>query len=169
MSYLAEIWKSFRATVRGFDTPHQLALGITLGVMVGLLPKDSLLPYVIGAIAILTPGNLICLAVGCLIGSIASPWMDPLTHQIGSSILTFEPLQPLLASLYQLPMIPWARLENTVVTGNLALGIITAVPVYFVSRRCVAMMGPKLYRWLMRLWPSGDTTTSELAPQLQES
>lgn len=144
MNYLGEIWKAFRSTVRGFDTPHQLALGLSLGVWVGLLPKDSLIPYVLGAIAILTPGNLLCFGLGCLLGSLASPALDGITHPLGHAVLTYQPMQTTWEWLFQLPVVPWTRFENTVVTGNLVLGLIAALPIYFGFRTLSAWMGPKI-------------------------
>lgn len=167
MNFLAEVWQSFKSTVRGFDSPHQLALGITMGVMIGLLPKDSLLPYLLGALAILSPGNLLCLFVGLGAGSLIGPHCDPVTHRIGESILTYQPLGSIWATLYDLPLMPWFRFENTVVMGSLALGLIAALPVYFISRKLCELFGPQIYhaianhRW-MRRW-------SEASPQPLES
>lgn len=145
MNFFGEIWQSFRSTIRGFDSPHQLALGLTLGLMVGLLPKDSLLPYMLGTLAILTPGNLVCLALGVVVGSIAGPFCDTFTHEIGGWILTFAPLQSTWASLYKLPIVPWTRFENTVVMGSLALGVLAALPIYFVSKTTFKAFGPRAY------------------------
>lgn len=162
MSYLGEIWKSFRSTVRGFDSPHQLALGFALGIWLGLIPKDSALPYLIGVLAILTPGNLLCLLAGALLASFASPLLDSLTHYLGHAALTYAPLEPTWVYLLQLPIVPWTRLENTVVMGNLLLGAILLIPTYSVFFYVAKVYGPKIYAALRR--KSSDESWSESEP-----
>lgn len=173
MSFLAEIWNSFKSTVRGFDTPHQLALGLTLGLAIGLLPKDSLLPYALGVIAILTPGNLFCLAIGITATSFLSIHLDPVTHPIGSWILTYQPLQTTWSWLHELPMAPWTRFNNTVVMGNLALGLALALPIYLLSRTLFAKFGPSIFKLVVESRLARKLTDKFANPdattQLQES
>ena len=154
MDAIQQSWTRFKGTVRGFDTPHQLGLGMAFGVAVGLIPKDSLIPFVIGIIAILTTANLLCFGIGVIVAHVVSPLLDHLTHQIGSSVLTFSPLEPLWATLIELPLMPWARFNNTVVMGTLILGILLAVPVYTMTRMVSRTAG----RWFASRW--NQTTAS---------
>ena len=70
MDAIQQSWSSFKGTVRGFDTPHQLGLGLAFGIAVGLIPKDSLLPYAIGFIAILSTANLLCFGIGVIVAHV---------------------------------------------------------------------------------------------------
>ena len=168
MNLIPELWASFKSTVRGFDSPRQLALGLAFGVLIGLLPKDSLLPYAIGIIAVLTPGNLVCLAAGTILGSLTSPLLDGLTHEIGLAALTYTPLESTWTSIYQLPLAPWTRLNNTVLMGNLLLGLALMAPIYLVSNQFFLRLGPPLYRWLSNTSLAKRLVNSP-TPQLQES
>ena len=168
MNLLTELWASFKSTVRGFDSPGQLALGLAFGVLIGLIPKDSLLPYAIGVLAVLTPGNLVCLAAGILLGSVTSPVLDAYTHQFGMAALTYAPLESTWTSIYQLPLAPWTRLNNTVVMGNLLLGLATFLPLYIVSNQFFLRLGPPLYRWLTGT-SLGQRLLNSPPPTLQES
>ena len=134
MDAIQQSWTSFKGTVRSFDTPHQLGLGLAFGVAVGLIPKDSLLPYVIGGIAILSTANLLCFGIGVVVAHVASPTLDHITHEIGSWFLTFRPLEPIWATLSEFPLVAWTRFNNSVVMGTLILGILLAVPIYTMTR-----------------------------------
>ncbi len=158
MKFLNSAWSSFRSTVKGFDTPHQLALGITLGMVIGWVPKDSLIPYALGVLALLTTANLLCIAIAAIAFSWISPLLDPFSHQLGVWVLTFAPLESTWSKLIQLPVVPWTRFENTVVTGSLGLGLLMAIPIYSISYYCFAKFGSAIYfhfsrsrvaRWLV--------------------
>ena len=148
MNAIQQSWTNFKGTVRGFDTPHQLALGMAFGVAVGLIPKDSLLPYAIAVIAILSTANLLCFGIGVIVAHVTSPALDHLTHVIGSWFLTFEPLKPFWATLSELPLVPWTRFNNTVVLGTLIFGIMIAVPIYTMTRMVTGAAG----RWIVSRW-----------------
>ena len=168
MKFLNTTWTSFRSTVKGFDTPHQLALGVALGMVIGMIPKDSILPYAIGLIALLTTANILSMAVSAHVFSGISPLLDPISHPIGEKILTFEPLQPTLTMLFQIPVVPWTRFENTVVTGSLFLGLLLTIPIYFIAIYCFKKFGSTIYFYFSRTraarWLVGHSPS-----QLQES
>lgn len=159
MDAIQQSWTQFKGTVRGFDTPHQLGLGMAFGVAVGLIPKDSLLPYAIGVIAILSTANLLCFAIGLIAAHIVSPLLDHLTHLIGSWFLTFNPLEPMWATLIEWPLVPWTRFNNTVVMGTLILGILLAVPVYTMTRMVSRAAG----RWFASRWNRTAASSSSTA------
>ena len=159
MDAIQQSWTRFRGTVRGFDTPHQIGLGMALGVAVGLIPKDSLLPYAIGIVAILSTANLLCFGIGVIVAHVVSPALDHLTHLIGSWFLTFSPLEPIWATLIDLPVMPWTRFNNTVVLGTLILGILLAVPVYTMTR----MVSRTIVRWFASRWSRTNAGSSPAA------
>ena len=148
MDAIQQSWTSFKGTVRGFDTPHQLGLGLAFGIAVGLIPKDSLLPYAIGVIAILSTANLLCFGIGVIVAHVVSPALDHLTHVIGSWFLTFSPLEPIWAPLSEFPLVAWTRFNNSVVMGTLILGILLAVPIYTMTR----VVSRSASRWFVSRW-----------------
>jgi uncharacterized protein (TIGR03546 family) len=168
MKFLTSIWTSFKSTVRGFDSPKQLALGVALGMVIGLIPKDSLIPYAIILIAILTTANLLSLVVTTILCSWVGPLLDPFTHQIGIWVLTFDPLESTWAQLYHVPLVAWTRFENTVVMGSVCLGTALSIPVYFSSRYCFEKFGSSIYELFCQSrfarWIVGEPAT-----QLQKS
>ena len=163
MDSIQQSWTRFKGTVRGFDTPHQLGLGMALGVMVGLIPKDSLLPYALGVIAILSTANLLLFGIGVIVAHVVSPLLDHLTHVIGSWVLTFNPLEPVWAAMIEWPLMPWTRFNNTVVMGTLVLGILFAVPTYTMTRM-VSRAAGRLFtsRWNRTTASSPSTATTQV-------
>ena len=63
----------------------------------------------------------------------AGVWTDPLAHRLGSAILTQPAWQKSFARLYELPLMPWTALNNTVVVGSLVLSLALFYPVYRVT------------------------------------
>ncbi len=64
--------------------------------------------------------------------------VDGLAHRVGLALLKAPALRGLWTGLYDLPIIPLTRFNNTVVLGNLVLGLILFAPLYFFFLRFVA-------------------------------
>lgn len=127
-------WKLFRGTVRGVDTSQQLALGMTFGMFIGLIPKDSFFVYGFGVLMLLSTANLLCGAISGIAFSWIAMAIDAPADAIGKWVLTDERFEATWAWLYQLPVVPWTRFDNTVVTGSLIISFLVALPLYYVSR-----------------------------------
>jgi uncharacterized protein (TIGR03546 family) len=149
MDFLHNIWQAFKGSLRGFDSSKQLALGVMLGLMIGLIPKDSLLVYLIAAMAILTNANLFAIGCSAVLFSWIGPMLDPFTHSIGLWVLTFDPFEMMIARIYNLPFAPWTRIENTVVTGSFVLSLLLAIAFYPVAEMLFQRFGASAYRKLM--------------------
>jgi uncharacterized protein (TIGR03546 family) len=131
---ITRFWQMFRGTVRGVDTSRQLALGITFGMFVGLLPKDSLLAYAFGLLMLLSTANLLCGAISGFAFSWIGVVIDGPADAIGRWILTSSRFEATWTWLYQMPIVPWTRFNNTVVMGSLIISLLVAIPLYYVSR-----------------------------------
>lgn len=161
------IWQRFLGTVSGMDSSEQLAAGVVLGMMIGMLPMDCLLPYLFLLVLLLSRANLLT-AIGA---AVAFSWigigLTSIEHGIGQAVLTFGPLEPTWAWMIQQPIVPWTRFDNTVVMGSLILGLLACYPVYLVTKNGFTTYGSPLTQWackfkLMRL------LTGNVKPQLGE-
>ena len=65
------IWQRFLGTVSGMDSSEQLAAGVVLGMMIGMLPMDCLLPYLFLLVLLLSRANLLT-AIGA---AVAFSWI----------------------------------------------------------------------------------------------
>jgi uncharacterized protein (TIGR03546 family) len=158
---ITSLWESFYHTIRGIDSPGQLATGISLGMIVGLMPKDSLLPYCLIVLLLFSRANLLCAVFAAMVFSWLGPLLDPVSHAIGVSVLTFAPLESTWAWLIQLPVIPWTRFDNSIVMGSLVMGLLAAYPLYRISRHVFDVYGNAMFnRWRktrLALWLIGPS------------
>ncbi len=120
---------SISGTVRGIDSSHQLSMGVVLGSMIGLMPKDNLMAVGIFILLILS-ANLLTGAMAGIALTMLSPVTAPIANSFGEFLLGMNGLQVALGWLFQMPFAAWTRLDNTLVTGSLAIALIVSVPVY---------------------------------------
>jgi len=115
------------------DAPQRLALGVALGMVVGLVPKGNLTAVVLLGLALSVRASLAAVVGAAGLFSVLGVWLDPLAHHLGLRVLTQAWLQPVGARLYDLPLFPWTGLNNTVVFGSLMLGLALFWPVYHLT------------------------------------
>jgi len=129
-------------------TPRQLALGLAVGMLIGLVPKGNLTAVLLGVILLASRVNLGTGMIGAAVFSWVGLLVDPFSHRIGQAFLTHESVQPMWAYLYDLPLAPWTALNNTVVLGSLLLGLWLFYPVYRLSELAFAYGQPRVVDWL---------------------
>jgi uncharacterized protein (TIGR03546 family) len=129
----AELQRTAQRLVAG-DSPHQLAAGFTLGMMLGLVPKANLIAVALGALLFSLRVNRGLAVAAAIAFSLVGAWADSFTHKVGASLLAIDSLQLMYAWLYGLPLGPWLGFHNTVVTGSLAIGAYLAYPMYWLVR-----------------------------------
>lgn len=132
------------------DSPRQLAAGITLGMVVGFMPKGNLIAIslfvAIFALRVNSTMAILSASFFSLIGS----GVDHFAHKLGSQVLTYQPLEACYASLYNLPLGPWLGFNNTVVMGSLCLAVYIAYPVYWSSELACRRVQPRVAEWVGR-------------------
>ncbi len=171
---ITNLWSKFRGSVNGVDTSRQLAAGVAMGMAIGLVPKDSLFTFALIGILLLTRANLISAFCSAVCFSWIGPLLDPLTHEIGIRVLTFDPFEPTWAWLIELPLVPWTRFDNSVVTGSLCVGILAAIPVYRLSLLFFDTFGAVFFKFLSNTAPvswfvNQPNNASPDAPTLSET
>ena len=116
-------------------SPGAIAGGLAFGTMLGLMPKDSLLALcILSLIAILPVNQLIACAITISLTLLESMTWG-ITDWIGFHTLSLGAVSSLIGTLYQIPIAPWLRLENTVVMGALMLGIMLWAPCFVLTYR----------------------------------
>ena len=143
------------------DSSRRLALGVALGFLIGVIPKSSLLVWILGIVLMISTANLLT----ALVAGISASWMvvylDAFTHRLGAIVLTDARLEPTWAQLYELPIVPWTLFNNTIVMGSLVTGLALFLPIYILSdsffrtwgnafsRSCFRRFGHTwIYSWL---------------------
>ena len=65
-------------------------------------------------------------------------------------VLAWEPARPFHTWIYESPVGPWLGLNNTVVLGQLIIGLYFMYATYWFSHRIAARIQAPLSQWLMR-------------------
>jgi len=132
------------------DSPRQVAWGFLLGMMIGLLPKGNLLLLVL---TLLLCGLRVNKSAGMMAAgmfSLVGFMFDGLAHHLGAIVLLWEPARPLHIWLYELPLGPWLGTNNTVVVGQLLIGLYFAFPAYYFAHKFASRVQQRVSKWLMR-------------------
>jgi uncharacterized protein (TIGR03546 family) len=114
--------------------PEQLALGFTIGMLIGLVPKGNLIALSLCVLLFSMRCNKGLGLAAAVVFSFVGPWTGPFAHRLGLKALALEPLQSTYASIFNLPVGPWLGFNNTVVAGSLLMGLYVAYPVYWFTR-----------------------------------
>jgi uncharacterized protein (TIGR03546 family) len=133
ISYFVRPFRRAIQLLVSYQLPHELAAGITIGMIVGLMPKGNLIAL---SLCVLLFSLRVNAGLG-LAAAVAFSWLGPLgdafADKLGGLVLTAGPLQPTYAAAFQLPLGPWLDFDNTVVAGSLLIGLYVAYPVYWLS------------------------------------
>ncbi|UCE04492.1 MAG: TIGR03546 family protein [bacterium] len=140
-----KIISKFIKAFRSGESPAQIAAGFSFGFLIGLMPFWTLQGVVLFILLILLNINLAAGTVALLLASLFAYLLDPIFHDIGFFILTGIPaLQGLWESLYNIPLGPLTRFDNTVVMGSFLGGLVLVFPVFFGMKKLVVAYREKL-------------------------
>jgi len=115
------------------NKPHQIALAVALGFMLGLVPKTNLVALALVLTLFLTRCNLGFGILTTALVSLAIPRLDPLADSLGTQLLANTVVVDLETTLFRYPLFAWTALNNTVVLGSFAAGMIAFLPVFLIS------------------------------------
>lgn len=124
---------NLKRAILGRRQPHQLAWGLALGLLLGLVPYGNLLALLILLLILSLAVNHGMAAVAAVAMSAVAAHIDPQSHAVGNYLLTHPELASYWATFWQWPFVPWTDINNTVVLGSLVIGTAALVPTYLVS------------------------------------
>lgn len=155
------------------NSTRQIALAVALAFILGLSPLVSVQALTIIFIVLFIKVHLasFILAAGVFSG-IGYVFNSPI-NSVGDYLLTAQGLTPIFESLYQFDLFKLAQLHHTFNLGGLMLGMILAIPLYFVCNTLIekyrehiqayleklsivkALKATKVYRLYVSLTPQG--------------
>ncbi|MFN7738292.1 MAG: TIGR03546 family protein [Pirellula sp.] len=128
-------------------TPEQIAWGLAIGVSFGLVPMDSIISVMLLIAILILPVNHLCAAVAFVSMALVSRFVAPIPNALGLWILSHQWVVSALSVIYSLPLVPWLRLNNTMVVGGLFLGILSVAPNYITLRWLVRRTHSTIQQW----------------------
>ncbi|MBO5137341.1 MAG: TIGR03546 family protein [Spirochaetaceae bacterium] len=131
--------------------PGEIAHAASIGVILGLMPKDNVLWYILLFVFLFFRINKAVYLLVILGVSMCAPLGDMLFDKIGYAVLTFEPFTETYRILLDIPFVAYTKFNNTVVMGSLVCSLVLYIPVYLLTRI------------LVRLW------RKNLAPKISSS
>ena len=119
--------------------PGEVAHAIACGMLLGLMPKNNVLWYLVMVFILFLRINKAAYALMMLAGALLAPLFDNLFDAVGYWFLTQPALAPTFGALLDIPFVAFTKFNNTIVMGSLLIGIVVYVPLYFVVRGLIAL------------------------------
>ncbi|MBD3289480.1 TIGR03546 family protein [candidate division KSB1 bacterium] len=166
LKIVSKIIKAFRSG----ESPNKIAAGFGIGFLIGLMPFWTLQGVILLILLILLDVNLSAGTLAIIVFGLFSYLLDPLFDVVGTFVLTGIPfLYGLWESLYNMPVAPLSRFNNTVAMGSFVCGLILFAPVFYGMKKLVlayrsgleerinklkivkAVKGSSIYKWYVRI------------------
>lgn len=147
-----QLIKNFIQILRSGQTPAQIAGGFALGAMVGLMPLVTLQGLLLWLVIFILNVNLTAVFLSATISILVAFLFDPAFHALGFFFLVdVQSLHGVWSSLYNAPIAPLTRFNNTVALGSFVSGFILFLPIYFGMKRFVVAyrihIGASVEKW----------------------
>jgi uncharacterized protein (TIGR03546 family) len=144
---------------------NQIAAGIAAGFILGMTPAFSLQTLLVFLCLFVFRIQMGAAFLAAFFFSFAGWLLDPVFHSVGSTVLTMDSLEPIFTTLYNMPIVPLTRFNNSIVMGSAVVTIILSPFVFFLSRSLImkyratvvarfrqtkfwkAMQATSLYKW----------------------
>lgn len=116
---------------------NQIAAGVACGFILGMTPAFSLQTLLVFLCLFLFRVQIGMAFLACFFFKFVAWALDPVFHAVGTQILEAQSLFGLWTTLYNMPLVPLTRFNNSVVMGSGVTAIVLSPIVFFVSRSLV--------------------------------
>lgn len=115
----------------------QISWGIAMGFVLGMTPAFSLQTLLVFFLVFFLRIQLGAALISAFFFKFIAFLLDPLFHSAGSWVLSLSSLQALWVKLYNMPIIPYTRFNNSIVMGSGVVGFALLPFVYLGARYLV--------------------------------
>jgi uncharacterized protein (TIGR03546 family) len=148
------------------ETGHnQIAAGIAAGFILGMTPMLSLQTLLVFICIFFFRIQAGAAFLAAFFFAFIAWLLDPVFHAVGVGILEMDSLQGLFTTMYNVPLLPLTRFNNTIVMGSGVVAVVLSPFIYFISRAMIlkyretvlarikntkfwkAMQATSLYKW----------------------
>lgn len=134
---------NLRQAIFGRREPNQLAWGFALGALIGIIPHGNLVAALVLLMILSVKINHGMAMVTAFATTLLAPYLDEQTHTVGLQVLTHPQLADFWAAAWQLPLVPWTSINNTVVLGSLLVGLTALLPSYWAAHQVFQRLAPR--------------------------
>ena len=110
-----KLLSSLRKAIAGRKYPSQLAWGLALGLLIGLIPHGNLLAVALVFGVLMLRVNHAMVALTAIGVTMVAPRLDPISDQFAQWFFAQEGVSEVMAQAWDYPLVPWTDLNNTVV------------------------------------------------------
>lgn len=142
----------FLKAINSEASPWQIAIGIMLGMIVGLTPFWRLHNLFILLLALFFRINFASFLVSALLFSGFAWFLDPLMEGIGESLLLASGLQGLWTALYNSWLGQFSHFNHTLTMGSLVFALVLAPFILLGSCYIVIQYRLRIMAWVNKLW-----------------
>lgn len=137
MTFLLKQIFAFFKLLNSDTGTNQIASGIACGLVLGFAPAFSLQTVLIIILLFLFRIQIGAATLSAFFFSLIAWALDPISHALGSAVLSSEGLRPLFTELYNMPLVPLTRFYNSITMGAGVLSVLLAPFVFFGSKLAV--------------------------------
>lgn len=138
MTLLLKQLFSFFKLLHSENGNNQIAWGIALGFILGMTPALSLQSLLVFLLLFIFRIQIGAAFIAAFFFKFIAYLLDPIFNSIGSAVLSVGSLQETFTTLYNMPIIPFTRFNNTIVMGSAVVSILLAPVVYILANILIA-------------------------------
>jgi uncharacterized protein (TIGR03546 family) len=116
---------------------NQVAAGLAFGVFLGFAPFLSLQTLLVLFIVFIFRVQLGAAFLSAFFFKFIAFLLDPVADPIGRSLLENESLRPIWTTMYNVPLLPMTRFNNSIVMGSFLISIILCPVLFFAFRALI--------------------------------
>ncbi len=124
MSLLLKQIFNFLKLLNSDTETSPLAYGLSLGLILGFAPFFSIQTFIVLFIIFVLRVQLGAAFLSAFFFKFIAFLFDYPAHLLGKSVLEAEPLRPLFVSLYNMPIVPMTRFNNSIVMGSMIVSLL---------------------------------------------
>jgi uncharacterized protein (TIGR03546 family) len=151
---------TFLKSLNSNEKPDEIAAGIAFGFVLALIPSGNLLWILLLLVTFFLRVNWGMEMIFLVIFKLIAPVFDPILHPLGYALLIIPSLEGFYDKLYNIPLIPFTKFNNTIVMGSFAAGILLYIPIFILFKILVQLYRTKVIKviaeskfvkWFMKL------------------
>ena len=116
---------------------NQIAAGLAFGVFLGFAPFLSLQTLLVLFVVFIFRVQLGAAILSAFFFKFVAFLLDPVADPIGRALLERESLRPIWSQMYNVPLLPMTRFNNSIVMGSFVISIILCPILFFVFRSLI--------------------------------